>query len=500
MKIFKKRCKLFFTIVIKILKFYLICFFLGKPQAAVGYRKYSAKYDPNQEYVQPDLLMDGRYVDDDDYNAKLVVNDRTNAAFDEFEREPDLSSNINNYRAKLAFMKNQNEQNLNPRFFNKFKDDKYIDIVPSKDVLAYNRLGNSVPDSNLNLLTDDYGRSAKWSLCKKMKDRYSSNQPMNFAQMIPSFNQENVEGMPFRDKYSRMDGGRKNREINNLYPEKLWCNEPGGKSSQISENEYYDADLNPLGPQENMNTDEDYGPILREHAFIRKRDGMRQQERMPVEGNLKKSAEATKALLDALSLTGSKGDGASVGQMLRNQIENNGNVDISSPSKADLLWKINPNLQSSSLQDVVRNSQKAIKQVQYYQQKHSAPSLKSSEANENGFQRKSRNLPLIKWENKNMRIDETRLKREDEDEQKNMKTGTDEGGGGEYEDEEGKGHKDEEEYYEDADLSEDESANDIKTTDNLNQKYVKREIAEGLNTTICKSVEDNSCRNWNVLT
>ncbi|KAK6627375.1 hypothetical protein RUM44_009852 [Polyplax serrata] len=441
----------------------------GNSKQTLGYKKFTGKSDQSRA---SDFLND-RFIDSD-YNAKLAEND---AVFNDFGMESDSPSD--EYRYKVPFM--QNDGNMSPKFFNKIKSDKYMDIVPSKDVMSVNMMGNpALSERNMNGYSEDSGRSAKWSFCKRPKEnKYTPNQAIKYMQRD---NQENFEGVPLSEESAE----RRDADLARPYLRRMrLMEEADRKNPQVfSDSEYYDAGANSLGNEEEMTVDDsdDYGQNLNDLTLINKREGGEQQLRVPVMNGFKASyGGGGQPLVDVMksASTGERQEGPYFDQRNQMDLGNEANPNLKNAMNSDILWKLNTDMQTKALRDVLKNSQRALKEVQFYQQKMNAAALSSGGSqNENDeMKRHARNQPAFGWNNKNFVFDDKRLKREDEDEQKNMKTGTDEGGGGEYEDEEGKGHKDEEEYYEDADLSDEEvPGNEIRTNEDLNQKYVKREI------------------------
>lgn len=408
----------------------------------------------------------------EDYNAKITDTDKNEAVFQAFETDSGMPSNT--YHSKMSNLKLQETEDMNPRAFSKFQNSKYIEIVPSKDVMqSYSEIKNSIPsEQSINPYENEMKKSAKWSFCKKM-DGYNTNlQPVeNYARGDGS---QPLNGMVMRDNYLGMNG--KKNDLNDPYREELRevYDRPDGRNPQFNDEYYEYLETDPMTEEENINEDE-YAQGLNDRSFINKREegfqdryAMKERE-MPIETHSAlKSKYKPRALMAETGYFNNEG-------MVQAPM---GSAYQFNPSKiktkldTDLVWKLNSDLQSKKLQDALRNSQRTLQQVQTFDTKDLQPSLNPELKRENMNQNS-------KWENRNLKFDDKRLKREDEDEQKNMKTGTDEGGGGEYEDEEGKGHKDEEEYYEDADLSDEETGNENRPIDDLNQKYIKREVNKG---------------------
>ncbi|EEB19199.1 conserved hypothetical protein [Pediculus humanus corporis] len=421
-------------------------------------KKLSSKFDRNENFNQPDVSLNTKEINYVKYEEK----NKNDPTFDELDETGDFNNN-NNYHPKQIHSNVKNEDNMNRPFLNNLKNDKYIDIVPYKDILPNNRLTNSRGNKDLSFFNENYG---KWSgNGDKMKELYSNN-PNNYISRGNSLNGGNFMQNPMSDK------DPSNNEYNTN-------DEPEGRNPQV-ETDYYDSETNPSITDNEFDEGNEYGDSFSGRSFLDKRDETAQQRSLQMNNNNKyrSPGNSQKAIYEALKVMNHRGPSYQTNQIPLSEFQKNPSYQRN--SGPNYLWNVNSNFQSKALQDVLKNSQKALKEVQLYQQKH-VPALRSDNNLNFDVSHEVKNFPMIQWSANNLRFDEKRLKREDEDEQKNMKTGTDEGGGGEYEDEEGKGHNDEEEYYEDADLSNNESGNEIHSADDdeVNKKLVKRELNTG---------------------
>ena len=429
-------------------------------------KKLSSKFDRNENFNQPDVSLNTKEINYVKYEEK----NKNDPTFDELDETGDFNNN-NNYHPKQIHSNVKNEDNVNRPFLNNLKNDKYIDIVPYKDILPNNRLTNSRGNKDLSFFNENYG---KWSgNGDKMKELYSNN-PNNYISRGNSLTGGNFMQNPMSDK----------DPSNNEYNAN---DEPEGRNPQV-ETDYYDSETNPSITDNEFDEGNEYGDSFSGRSFLDKRDETAQQRSLQMNNNNKyrSPGNSQKAIYEALKVMNHRGPSYQTNQIPLSEFQKNPSYQRN--SGPNYLWNVNSNFQSKALQDVLKNSQKALKEVQLYQQKH-VPALRSDNNLNFDASHEVKNLPMIQWSANNLRFDEKRLKREDEDEQKNMKTGTDEGGGGEYEDEEGKGHNDEEEYYEDADLSNNESGNEIHSPDDeVNKKLVKRELNTGKRCKIFKHV------------
>lgn len=238
-------------------------------------------------------------------------------------------------------------------------------------------------------------------------------------------------------------------------------------SPGMEEKDYYNEERNPARLEENAASDiidVDYSQI-NPHGIIYKREENKSQKSKGSnkgdEGSLKnenklKSASRSEVILPAVAPK----EGREISKS---------DSKVHLTQDADAIW--DANMQTKELSDVMKDSQRAVEEVQKFQQKLAS----KPQYNYPGFDWKANNY--FRGQKRNLE-EGRRNKREDEDEQKNMKTGSDEGGG-EYEDEEGKGHNDEEEYYEEAESDGKKMAESRPMRENFNY-FHKREAKEGM--------------------
>lgn len=458
------------------------------PQMAGKRKNYGNKERLKQEeHYESDNNADADYKEHYKEQNYFTGSDKREPVFEEIEGDAD----------NFQYDKYRNNKGADARYYIKYRGNGRLrNASPFRSPVRYHKGGSS------SFEQDEEMMGLKGSLCGNNKNKYAPDITLGVMEVLkleggsnkgkPFENGEETAGLPETEE--NIEGGRfriKNglsrQELRNFIPKKRNFGKRGdsaslnlkgaNRSPAMEEEYYYENELKSPGNKENDENfeTEDYYDQLNDHDVLYKRDESKQQPAEARNGdrnNDESGARVDSSLKDednTKSLTNEKSE-----SMAKDRAGNSDALkeqnDETVLQNADLVWKMNNNLQAKELNDVMKDSQRALEQVQLFQQKLD---LKAMNNNPTGDVKFEESAPASSESKETDKGKENRAKREDEDEQKNMKTGTDEGGGGEYEDEEGKGHNDEEEYYEEIDDANDEEQEEEK------DRSLKRDAGKG---------------------
>ncbi|KAL0279901.1 UNVERIFIED_CONTAM: hypothetical protein PYX00_001363 [Menopon gallinae] len=339
--------------------------------------------------------------------------------------------------------------NMGPSYY---RNQRYNDLF-SPGALGSQDQAVFVPNSD---------KLTKCSVCQSKNTGFDPDAALNTPEGSESYEES---------EYSPENEGRMKNKLNDeeLCEEQFEEDDPG-----MEESDYYNEDRNPalVGEDASDTVDADYSQI-NPHGIIYKREENKSLKS-------KSLSKGDEGLHDADSklkaVTKSDPILPAVAPKEGHEIPKS-DTKLHLSQDNDAIWKAK--MQSKELSDVMRDSQRALEEVQMYQQKLTSKPQYSY----HNFDWKADNY--LRGQKRNLE-EGRRNKREDEDEQKNMKTGSDEGGG-EYEDEEGKGHNDEEEYYEEAEFDGRKTAESGPLCENYNC-FHKREANKDVGRRDAKNV------------
>lgn len=414
------------------------------------------KYKNNErlEDLEPENL-DAEYRDQNYLSGKS----KAEPAFEEFEKNAEDSQNNryqptynNRYqKSRLFSPQHYNNYRVNNRFMNPEPNSKsYLPNNFKKDHHTFMRNQDALKDCS------------KPSLCKPQKNKYAPDITLGVMEVLKLEGGSKKEKecdecneSKFRDSHELKDDFNKNEKISQRDIQKE-------TDESMAEDYYYDPESKDTAVEgdepTNVKTVEDYNQ-LHSHDAINKRDDTKSERKI-----FEKNTADVKSLDEKLE---SSKYGKS--ELIKDNVKCNGAVKEEHGDETDfqdskLLWKMNSNLQAKELNNVMKDSQRALEEVKLFQQK-----MNFKDNNNEADEKFADSAPVSSYK-ENDKLMDNRDKREDEDEQKNMKTGTDEGGG-EYEDEEGKGHNDDEEYYEEIEDIDEGEANLKRDTTKGKQNY-----------------------------